>query len=552
MDTQNSIVERPRRLLHVPTMTSVTWDSIIGTSKHEPIYNALSYTWGRFISNDRPIHVDGISWGVPGVQSSHFTTTEFYYILQTIAPESGYVWVDIACIDQDYLPMKMKEIGKQADIFRGASDAFIWLTNHTVQSLKDNFDILSQFVDRLDEIVVERSHFLFDKNEIQTVCNEFLPDTIKAASRLLRDPWFTSLWALQEAHLRSDATILSKSGCQMLFPSQKPLKLDHLCASMEEISNFLRNQDYISEKAQTLLENLERSGLLGMNTGMPVQIYPAAHARRCENEIDRVYAIMQVYRLRLGSSRNPQKSYTLEELEEELVKSLNGLSPICAQFFIHRTPPKPGKAWMITGNCILFNTYYLIHSVEECCTVVSDLELATSTFFKGKSCNFEDLIGFWAASTDQRKDQYQSLADASVQFFHYQVDVDLDAGHVGDEPRPGFFRLVKEYLRTCSCPFCRKKAILSEPTGLEKLLAILPLPISEYSVLKVARLFVPRMIGSAGSYTVSSYFGIIGTTEQHGDKRNFSRVGVCVWEKFQGGLLEIEDTLWTTSVYNLI
>lgn len=33
-----------------------------------------------------------------------------------------------------------------------------------------------------------------------------------AVEQLLRDPWFSSLWALQEAYLRDDAVLLSQSG----------------------------------------------------------------------------------------------------------------------------------------------------------------------------------------------------------------------------------------------------------------------------------------------------------------------------------------------------
>lgn len=39
----------PRRLFHVPTMTSLKWQpgNVYGCQK-EPSYHALSYTWGRW------------------------------------------------------------------------------------------------------------------------------------------------------------------------------------------------------------------------------------------------------------------------------------------------------------------------------------------------------------------------------------------------------------------------------------------------------------------------------------------------------------------------
>lgn len=344
--TAESVSERPRRLLHIPSMTSVPWEAAIRQST-EPVYNVLSYTWGRFTTDGPALDLDGISWKVPGIQPAHFTTEEFKHVLESIAAPSGYVWVDVACIDQDNLAVKMDEIGKQADIFRGAHKAFIWLTRHSAASLGDTIETLNAFLDQLLAVDVEGSNFLYDGEQVRRVLENGLHEALDAVQRLLVDPWFTSLWALQEAYLREDAVLLPRSGEEVFVPSQTvPLALRNISGVFQDI--MIRTVGYasISETARDLLTLFERSGLVNINLGMnvPLLIYPAAHFRVCENELDRVYAIMQVYRLRLGASRHPERFFTLDQLEDQLAMSLNAISPMAAQLFIHRCAPSEGKA----------------------------------------------------------------------------------------------------------------------------------------------------------------------------------------------------------------
>jgi hypothetical protein len=482
--------------------------------------------------------------------------------LTTIAPESGYVWVDIACIDQEYLPMKMEEIGKQADIFRGAERAFIWLTAHTHESLSATSRTLDEFGDLLVSIEVDASNLSYNKSKLRCMLDDGLGNALSAAEELFRDPWFSSLWTLQEAYLRPDATLLSKDGRSIVTPAGKRiLDLDLLSASVQQIYIGLPPPESSSSspspiaQQQALLTCLHRSGLMGINTlDVPVHIYPAAHARACKNDVDRVYAIMQVYRLRLGASRHPHRVYTIDQLENELVQALNGISPLAAQLFLHDRPPSAGRAWVITQVCVLPPTYFLVGSVRNLCTINvgssqknHQEQQQQIAVYKGRECSLDEMTACWAASIRQRTDEYFHHTNPDYQFHHYSADIDLDAGHVDQVSRPMFFRLMEERLSTCACGFCQQVDRNTEgpSLGVARLKEILPYPMAQYRLLEIANFF--NSVSFGGGYSVQCSMAILGLLENDGDRRFFRRVGICCWEKPQGELMSVYDSVWTAT-----
>lgn len=55
----------------------------------------------------------------------------------TRASEIAFVWLNIACIDQTPGSLaKAREIGQQAEIFRGAAGTFVWLQRVDIEALQ--------------------------------------------------------------------------------------------------------------------------------------------------------------------------------------------------------------------------------------------------------------------------------------------------------------------------------------------------------------------------------------------------------------------------------
>ena len=64
------------------------------------------------------------------------------------------MWVDITCIDQEHYEIKMDEIGKQAEIFRRASQAYVWLSSCQSMEFSDSLQALQGLAEQIEEAEV--------------------------------------------------------------------------------------------------------------------------------------------------------------------------------------------------------------------------------------------------------------------------------------------------------------------------------------------------------------------------------------------------------------
>ncbi|POS72975.1 hypothetical protein DHEL01_v208634 [Diaporthe helianthi] len=177
---ESGLGQWPRRLLKVEAnlLVSCEWTegNVYGGIK-SPAYAAVSYTWGRFeLPHNSGPHImsldirsdDGspVPWRVPRIdpdtgfkldamltvlhrvtRNQPIQSTSVYHEeatkvalseLQVYSDEQHpqFVWLDIGCIDQrDNSPEKMLEIGRQAAIFRGAAQVYVWLYQHPAPTL---------------------------------------------------------------------------------------------------------------------------------------------------------------------------------------------------------------------------------------------------------------------------------------------------------------------------------------------------------------------------------------------------------------------------------
>lgn len=150
----------PRRLLQLtsPVWTSHEWQpGHIYGGHREPKYNAISYTWGRFrldgvgaksktLRQVKGISIKGCPWNIPPIDPKRFTVQEFKKALERTAAIDGdscnkFLWLDVACIDQETEAGQL-EVGRQADIFKGAQQVSLWLTNFTLEKLEEAFSSL--------------------------------------------------------------------------------------------------------------------------------------------------------------------------------------------------------------------------------------------------------------------------------------------------------------------------------------------------------------------------------------------------------------------------
>ena len=424
--TLTTPLEWPRRLLHIPSMTSREWKpgNFYGRDK-EPGYGIVSYTWGRFEVPEGPrISIEGIDWEIPSIDEDHFTVADMTRLLQHVGLSHEYVWIDIACIDQKRIKVKMEEVGRQAGIFKGARQAYVWLNKYEPDDIRRYMQTL----------LCCAYDFAIGKLDALNVAEDVVDDI----SQLLQHPWFSSLWTLQESVLQRHALVLDKRGEPVT--TQGPWTGESPCSQLIDVSgacalartliaNVLLAERAAglesglsphSRKLQDLGRTIDEAGIDFMLCPNPNIQYAAARFRNTSRPEDRIYAIMQVYGYRLGdaaTSSRKLKKFSLEDLELQFLKTLNAQSVVLGQAFQHLKVPQPGQSWCITNHVGVPRRLHMIVVHEQFLSSAYTLSIRrkSEAYFQGKACTLHELLGFW-------KSRRQVL------LAHLQMEIDAPLG----------------------------------------------------------------------------------------------------------------------------
>lgn len=379
----------------------------------EPSYNILSYTWGRWRlppGQGDALDVDGICWKMPVVDPGIFTASQFYSVLKKVGESVDWIWLDVACIDQEDASIGDDEVGRQAGIFGNAKEAFIWLhctPTAQLQRISDQLFDLAERVDGEEEHVVNygegdvSTRWTKGASALPTYITDerWVRQVSDSLDILDSDPWFSSLWTLQEAYRRGDARILSKEGQLLTRIGFERAGLGSLLIAWGRIDEAIRRSlvDIPSGFPSNIFEDLNciqtKMSRLGLSAGdNPVVLYSSAGYRKTTREEDRIYGIMQVFGFKLGKSVAPGSYFSLPELEIQFAEALNAKSPIWAQLFIHGSEQVAGRHWCISQSSHLPDslTFSIILPDAQC---KISLRPDGRPAFWGKACLFQD-IGF--------------------------------------------------------------------------------------------------------------------------------------------------------------
>lgn len=411
----------PRRLLHIPTMTSYQRGEN-NTYNHceRPRYSILSYTWGRWEKRqsgrqgDEPgsesIPVKGVTWKIPIIKEEHFSVRMFQNVINEMGRLAGtdWAWVDVACIDQENVPVKMDEVGRQASIFKNAWKAFTWLSHTPEEALVNAIAVIERAGPLLLDIRYTPGpcDYSTTKSILHTV-----EDVKQVVEDILLDPWFSSLWTLQELFLRDDALILGQNGNIMAMKISMMEEEPYLLLStlryelqvvMDEMLPLQQTErlcpdDNMANIIQTLAKQLtsviERRGFVSdgqFTADNPNVQYSAAKFRQTMRPEDRVYAICQIYNIRVGQTLRPHEpAPELDSLIEEFGLAINARSPILGQLFVHTTLPQTGRSWCITQESEVPYLDQTLQRDMQCTSTISKT-VDDSIVATGPCCTFEE------------------------------------------------------------------------------------------------------------------------------------------------------------------
>lgn len=269
---------------------------------------------------------------------------------------SNWAWIDIACIDQENVPVKMDEVGRQASIFKQAAKSYVWLSHLSQNTLRDSYGALAEAGVEVDAWIGNPS----SKMILPT-----LQRLHKSVTTILEDPWFSSLWTLQEIMMRNDTLIITMEGQEAIAVLEgiEPHRL-FMDILMNTLINVMKSMQYVRpiieqnnlgdcsaelHVAASIHDRIYRSGLFAAHMASnPNLQYGMAKYRQTKYPEDRVYGIMQIYNLRVGQAVRPHDSPTLEELTVEFGKAINLQSALWGQIFVHTASTRPGLSWCIT------------------------------------------------------------------------------------------------------------------------------------------------------------------------------------------------------------
>ncbi|KAF2727374.1 hypothetical protein EJ04DRAFT_595242 [Polyplosphaeria fusca] len=529
----------PRRLLHRPTMTSVEREgehTYLGIEK--PKYNILSYTWGRYANTSGvSLDIKNVGWDIPSIKPERFTVDEFERVIDIVANGKDFIWLDIACIDQKNYALKMDEIGRQAGIFLNADEAFIWLHGSTTNQLQEQFDQFFRLTARLEgeaeEIVDVGEGTLVAINWEPDRSSEpdidegpFIPHCMKdhkwvndmqmATAQILDDKWFSSLWTLQEASLRPEASFVSKNAELVQRKSFADAALINFVLGLGEIERCLTNALYSdrSELDETLqpvlplLKSLEsviqRTGLSGWEN--PGTIYGSAAYRECVEPLDRIYGVMQIFGFRLGASADPTRSYSLDDLEHQFAVQINAVSPIMGQLFVHTKQQDLGNGWRVSQSAEQTPS---LRSMSLMTQTLSTIQMNDTErpVFTGFACQFHRIAQMWKGAQTKNEGLNYWSVDGAIHL------ISLDENEY-------WMSRIPENLRHIQSERFEVNQALSE--------LILEQCEEELEVLLLGKLVDPEY-EDEGSPTTPGSVGILARRVIMNGSEVWQRLGICVW-----------------------
>ncbi|KAL2154622.1 hypothetical protein VTH82DRAFT_3298 [Thermothelomyces myriococcoides] len=531
----------PQRLLHASTLTSVervgedTYE--FGGQKYKaPKYSTLSYTWGRWrvdgeeAARSPALPVKNITWAVPPIKDEHFTVDAFRHVINQMATLGGveWVWVDVGCIDQrrddpekNFVNKQAPyEIGRQASIYKQAKATFVWLC-------RLRRDELSTAVNGVQTYSVDFSEYFYgpETKKTKAIPDDLVQNLVKSFDYVFSDPWFSSIWTLQEVVLRNDALVFPAEGEPVPWDKSDNKLSTYLTMFINTCQNVCKdlelalepkNAGRVTPQAKAAMYGVRRqilqAGFYYLFSTNPNVLYGTARYRVASNNVDRIYGIMQIYGFQLGRAADPDSNPTLAELVREMAEAITKLSPILGQYFVHTATTLPEATWQITEKSYVPDPLMIYRDPKDLATITFEKE-AGLVVAAGSACPFLDLLQ--AAEKDAIRNPAAAVRGLGLDF-----DLFFDS-----------------YVRVDKASAARHQFKPAVPEDVRSVDGGVPGPEVSYERIRVLHLGHLRGLPRRGSSTEfhRRHVGLLLYPAEKvsikGDRGDgaFIRLGVCIW-----------------------
>lgn len=173
-------------------------------------------------------------------------------------------------------------------------------------------------------------------------------------TQFLADPWFSSLWTLQEAALCPGAHLLSREAER--FFDNIHNKFETLLSRMNSLvftcnsvlghnGALAENDEAVRNACRSIIALVQGRGMPALISGNHLYLYSAAGDRTASDPRDYVYGIQQIFGYRLGKTAegaatvDPDgEEWTLSRLEVEMGRRLLADFPVNSQMHVFTKP----------------------------------------------------------------------------------------------------------------------------------------------------------------------------------------------------------------------
>ncbi|KAG9615622.1 HET-domain-containing protein, partial [Aureobasidium melanogenum] len=194
-------------------------------------YEALSYNWGPVTDNDPVVNIHEATVSITNNLASALR------ILRHPRRNKRRLWIDALCIDQKNQEEKSLQISHMSIIFNSATKVLVWLGPDDSDS-----DLAFEFVRRcLNSDVFDRA-----------MRDPHVSKDIKALVSLMKRPWFSRRWIVQEIAV-ARAAILHCGNQKLLWHefadviSQLSVRLFEMKALFKKSPEFNNHADYLGD-----------------------------------------------------------------------------------------------------------------------------------------------------------------------------------------------------------------------------------------------------------------------------------------------------------------
>jgi hypothetical protein len=332
-------------LLQAGAADSMIECALVTSSDQEAVYEALSYAWGpNNPACEIRIHqFQGKQRSMKNFKrAKHFISENLHSALRHLRDRKRQVvlWVDALCINQDDYREKAVQVRKMANIYSRASNVCVWLG----ESNQDG-EAAMKFIPE----ILDLSHFT------NTVQDQATWLQWKALVDLMRRPWFSRLWMLQNIAVAREASV--HCGDQVVHwadfadavtllnkaKNSVPTFWNHVYGFESLASRDLREMgaSILVETANNLFRKSDDGSIMECTTGLETLVttlsaFETADAR------DRIYALLSLAKpgpslpdLITSEIRLPEVNYAkpvaevFQEFVEFCVRSSYSLDIIC-------------------------------------------------------------------------------------------------------------------------------------------------------------------------------------------------------------------------------